>query len=325
MAATQVRRLPPVLSACHDNPEMVPGRDWPLRRLRARDVRRAAFAEVFPGEGAPAAGRCELPQAQEIVLDTPDGEKIVVWHIPPRDGRPVVLYMHGNGGSVFIRAERFRAITAEGNGLVALSYRGYGGSTGRPTEAGLIADETAYQFAVSRYTPQRIVVWGESLGTGVATTLASEYPVGALLLESPFTSAADVGATVYWFLPVRLLMKDQFRSDERIGKVTAPVLIIHGAKDRVVPMVLGERLFALANEPKQFRVSRGAATSISTATAPWNGRRRSSVRERSMQTMACRLQRVIPGRCEAASPESSMKRFRPGLIPARAFPRPMTR
>ena len=220
--------------------------------------------QYFPEKARLPPAAANFAEAEEIVLDTPDGEKIIVWHVPPHEGRPVVLYMHGNGGSVFHRAERFRAITAEGNGLVALSYRGYGGSTGRPTEAGLKTDaETAYQFAARHYRPQRIIAWGESLGTGVATTLASEHPVGALVLESPFTSAADVGAMVYWFLPVRLLMKDQFHSDERIGKVRVPLLIIHGAKDRVVPLVLGERLFALAKRrsrrSRQPRCARGVA------------------------------------------------------------------
>src|SRR5205814_2132829 len=98
----------------------------------------------------------------------------------------------------------------------------------------------------------RIVLWGESLGSGVAVALAAERKIGGLLLESPFTSAAEVGASVYWFLPVRLLMKDQFRSDDRIGKVKVPLLIIHGTLDRVVPMALGEKLYALANEPKRF-------------------------------------------------------------------------
>jgi fermentation-respiration switch protein FrsA (DUF1100 family) len=208
--------------------------------------------QYFPETARLPPAAANFSQAEEIVLDTPDGEQIIIWHVPPREGHPVVLYMHGNGGSLFHRAERFRAITADGTGLVGLSYRGFGGSTGRPTEAGLRIDaETTYRFATSRYAPERIVAWGESLGTGVATTLASEHPVGGLILESPFTSAADVGAMVYWFLPVRLLMKDQFRSDERIGKVRAPLLIIHGARDRVVPMALGERLFALANEPKR--------------------------------------------------------------------------
>ena len=166
---------------------------------------------------------------------------------------PVVLYFHGNGGALRYRAGRFQALTADGMGLVALSYRGYGGSTGSPTEAGLIADaEAAYAFAIARYPARRIVAWGESLGSGVAIALAAMKPVDRLVLEAPFTSAADVGARAYPFLPVRLLMKDQFRSDERIAKVTAPLLILHGDGDRVVPIALGERLHALANEPKRF-------------------------------------------------------------------------
>src|SRR5215471_7733395 len=164
-----------------------------------------------------------------------------------------VLVCYGAFASLRWRVERFRELTADGTGLVALSYRGYGGSSGSPSEAGFIADaNAAYAFALARYPAQRIVVWGESLGTGVAVALAAEHPVGAVVLESPFTSAADVGASRYWFAPVRLLMKDQFRSDLRIGKVTAPVLVLHGDHDEVVPFVLGERLYAMINAPKQF-------------------------------------------------------------------------
>jgi uncharacterized protein len=96
------------------------------------------------------------------------------------------------------------------------------------------------------------VLWGESLGSGVAIALAAEMPVGYLILQSPFTSAVDVGLQRYWFVPVRLLMKDQFRSDLRIGKVTAPVLVLHGDRDDIVPMALGERLYGLINAPKRF-------------------------------------------------------------------------
>jgi fermentation-respiration switch protein FrsA (DUF1100 family) len=129
-----------------------------------------------------------------------------------------------------------------------------GGSTGSPTEAGLIADaEAAYAFAAARYPAERIVLWGESLGSGVAIALGAGQRVGRIVLEGSFTSAADVGAAhAYRFLPVRLLMKDQFRSDLRIARVTAPLLFLHGGRDWVVPIALGERLYALANEPKQF-------------------------------------------------------------------------
>ena len=202
--------------------------------------------------------------AQEVVLDTADGEKVIVWHIPPQGNRPVVVYFQGNAGGLNLRADRFRALTADGTGLIALNYRGYGGSTGSPSEAGLIADaEAAYAFAISRYPAERIVPWGESLGSGVAVALASSHKVGRLMLEAPFTSAADVGARTYWFLPVRLLMKDPFRSDLRIAKVSAPLLIVHGTRDAVVPFALGERLFALANAPKRFvRIEGGGHSNL---------------------------------------------------------------
>jgi fermentation-respiration switch protein FrsA (DUF1100 family) len=194
-----------------------------------------------------------LPEAQEVALDTKDGERVIVWHVPPRGEKPVVLYFHGNGGALRNRVARFHALIADGNGLIALSYRGYGGSTGRPTEAGLIADaEAAYAFAAKHYPAERIVLWGESLGSGVAVALGARHRVGRIVLEGSFTSAADVGAHAYRFLPVRLLMKDQFRSDLRVATVTAPLLFLHGGRDWVVPIALGERLYALANEPKQF-------------------------------------------------------------------------
>jgi len=207
----------------------------------------------FPERQRTSPVEVGLLDIQEIVLDTADGEKVIVWYAPPKRDLPLVLYFHGNGGALQHRADRFRALTGDGYGLVALSYRGYGGSTGSPSEAGLMADaQAAYAFAAARTAPERIVAFGESLGTGVAVALAATHRIGRLVLESPFTSAVDIGARVYWFLPVRLLMKDPFRSDERIGKVTVPLLVLHGARDAVVPVAFGERLFALANEPKQF-------------------------------------------------------------------------
>jgi len=110
----------------------------------------------------------------------------------------------------------------------------------------------AYALTVVRYSPDRIVAWGFSLGTGVAVALAAAQPVGRLILEAPYTSTADVAASLFWFLPVRLVMRDQLRSDERIVRVKIPLLIIHGGRDPAIPIRFGERLFALANEPKQF-------------------------------------------------------------------------
>jgi uncharacterized protein len=204
----------------------------------------------WPGRISPAAAG--LPEAEEVVLTTSDGERVIVWHVPPRPDRPVVIYFHGNAETIAKRVPRHRDLIADGVGLVALSYRGYMGSTGRPTEEGLLRDaETAYQFAVSHYPADRIVLWGHSLGSGVAVALAATRPVAKLILEAPFSSTADVAASMFPIVPVRWLMHDQFHSDQRIGFVTAPILILHGDKDRVVRVALGERLFALAREPKR--------------------------------------------------------------------------
>ena len=207
----------------------------------------------FPDTARVPAAAAGLPQAEDLVLDTPDGEHLVAWHVPPRGDQPLVLYLHGNGGALVHRAERFATLARHGIGLLAIDYRGYGGSTGSPSEAGFMIDaETAYALAASRYPAARIALWGESLGTGVAVTLAAERGVGRVVLEAPFTSAVDIAALHYPYVPVRLLMKDQFRSDERIGRIAAPLLILHGARDQVVPIEFGEKLFALAREPKRF-------------------------------------------------------------------------
>jgi len=193
-----------------------------------------------------------LPAAEEVV-ETSDGEKVILWHVPPRGDQPVVIYFHGNAEIIAMRADHHRALLADGIGLIALSYRGYMGSTGTPTEPGLLRDaEGAYQFAAARYAPQRIVLWGHSLGTGVAVAVAAAHPVGKLILEAPFTSTVDLASRLFPFVPVRWLMLDQFRSDERIAQVTAPLLFLHGECDVVVPIRFGERLFALAHEPKRF-------------------------------------------------------------------------
>ena len=206
----------------------------------------------FPDTRRTSPAAAGLPQAEEVALTSSDGEKLIAWYVAPRGDKPLVLYFQGNGGALDLRVARLRALTADGTGLLALCYRGYGGSTGKPSEAGLIRDaHAAYEFAAARTPAQRIVPWGELLGTGVAVALAAERPVGGVILDAPFTSAADVGAAAYPFLPVRWLIRDTFRSERRIARVQAPILILHGERDTVVPIRFGERLFALANEPKR--------------------------------------------------------------------------
>jgi uncharacterized protein len=210
---------------------------------------------LFPsppvGRTAPAAAG--LPEAEEHVLTTADGERIIVWHLAAKPGHRVVLYFPGNGDALAYLADRFRNMASDGTGVIALSYRGYAGSSGTPSETGILADAAAmYAFAKALYDPGRMVAWGHSLGTGVAVAIAADHPLGGLILEAPYTSIADVAAAVFPYFPVRYLIKDPFRSDERLARVKAPLLIMHGARDATIAIRFGEQLFALANQPKQF-------------------------------------------------------------------------
>ncbi|MGH6664622.1 MAG: alpha/beta hydrolase [Pseudolabrys sp.] len=208
--------------------------------------------QYFPDPTRVAPAQAGLPQAQEVTLTSSDGEKLIAWFVPARAGKPMVIYFQGNAEGLSARAHRFTWLTEDGTGLLALCYRGYGGSTGTPTEAGLIRDATAaYDFVHARTAAKNIVLFGESLGTGVAVALASGHDIAALILDAPYDSIAAVGAAHYPFAPVRWLMKDKFRSDQRIGRVSAPLLVLHGEQDRIVPIRFGERLFALAREPKR--------------------------------------------------------------------------
>ena len=206
----------------------------------------------FPDAARTPPAAAGLPQAEEVVLTSADGEKLIAWHVAPKGAKRLVIYFQGNAGGLNLRVGRFKWLIEDGTGLLALAYRGYGGSSGKPSEAGFIRDAiAAYDFAIARYPAKRIVLWGESLGTAVATALAGERDVGALILDAPFTSAVDVGAAAYPFVPVRWFMKDTFHSDERIVRLDAPLLVLHGEQDRVVPIAFGESLFKLAPEPKR--------------------------------------------------------------------------
>jgi fermentation-respiration switch protein FrsA (DUF1100 family) len=212
-----------------------------------------SFIFPIPQTARTPPGEAGFPEAEEQALATADGETVIVWHVPAKPGHAVVIYFHGNGDFLAGMVGRFREITADGTGLVALSYRGYAGSSGRPSEQGLLRDAAAaYAFTAARYGAERIVLWGFSLGSGVAVAVAAEQPAGRLILEAPYTSLADVAASAFPIFPVRLVMWDPFRSDQRIARVKTPLLVMHGGRDATIPVGLGERLFALAHEPKQF-------------------------------------------------------------------------
>lgn len=207
----------------------------------------------FPSPSRGDAADWGLDRALTLALKTPDGQTIVAWYQPPlRDDRSIFLYFHGNGGDLSDRATLFGQIAKDGSGFLAIDYRGYGGSTGSPTEAGLLLDgEAAYSEVRSLgYAPARIVIVGESLGSGVAVAIAAKHEEHALVLDSAFSSAADVAASEYPMFPVHTLMQDSFNSAARIASVEAPKLFLYGDKDSVIPRWSALKLYAAAREPK---------------------------------------------------------------------------
>lgn len=209
-----------------------------------------------PGTPAEAA----VPDMREVFLSTADGLSLLSWYAPARNGRPTILYLHGNGFNLSARGPLVRPYLDAGYGMLLLSWRGYGGNPGKPTEAGLMEDgRAALAFLNEEGVPgEHLVLYGESLGSGIAVPLAVEMGVGAVVLEAPFTSAADVGRRYYWYLPVRWLMWDRYDSASRIAGINAPLLVAHGTSDRIVPVEMGKRLFALAVEPKELVLVEGA-------------------------------------------------------------------
>jgi uncharacterized protein len=207
----------------------------------------------FPDVARVQPAEVSLAGVEERVLKTPDGERVIAWYGKARPGQPTLLYFHGNGGSLSIRSERIRRFMAEGWGVYMMTYRGYGGSSGSPTEVNNVADaRLAYgALVLEGVDPSAIILYGESLGSGIATRIAVERPVAGLILEAPYTSIVDVGAQAYPFLPVRLFLVDRYETVKYIANVKVPLLILHGERDGVVPAAMGRELARLANEPKR--------------------------------------------------------------------------
>jgi len=189
-----------------------------------------------------------LPQAERREIRAADGTPLLGWWIAPkRADAPVYLYFHGNADGLNRRATRFGYLAQNGAGVLAISYRGYGGSGGHPKEADLLADAATIHAALAAEFPaSRIIAFGESLGTGVALHLASTRPVAGVLLDSPYLSILHRAQATYPWLPVAWLLTDTFRSDLWISGVNAPILILHGTADDLIPNADSERLAALA-------------------------------------------------------------------------------
>jgi fermentation-respiration switch protein FrsA (DUF1100 family) len=217
----------------------------------------------FPFGEVPPPAAAGLPSAEPVTFPTEDGLALQGWFLPARAPGPAytMVVFNGNAGNRAFRAPLATALHARGHGVLLFDYRGYGGNPGAATEAGLAADARAartYLVGRSDVDASRLVYLGESLGTAVATTLASEHRPAALVLRSPFTSLAVVGQFHYPILPVRWLLQDRFDSIDRIARIDCPLLVIAGDRDRVIPYEHSQQLFAAAVSPKAFVTIPGA-------------------------------------------------------------------
>lgn len=206
--------------------------------------------------------RVRLPDIAERTLRTGDGNDLVIWTTPARAGEPTVLYFPGNAGNLGNRTERFRRFRLQGIGLVAMAYRGSNGSTGKASEAAVTADALLLRDRMFELlgTAQNgaVVYYGESLGAAVAVKLAKTHPPDGVILEAPFTSVPDLAAETFPFFPARLILDERWDTREHIRDLNAPLLVIHGTDDNVVPYAHGQAVFEAANGvPKSLETVEG--------------------------------------------------------------------
>lgn len=199
----------------------------------------------------------KLTNAELVTIPNKDGSSITGWYAPPAAGKPVIIYFRGNTQSFSREHERFETWVADGYGFLSFDYRGFPASPGELNEPNVLADSlAAYDWLAAKGVP--IVLWGRSLGSGPASYVASEREAGKLLLETPFLSAVAVAADRYGFLPVSLVMHDQYRVDQWIPKVTEPVFVAHGTADSTIGVSHGERVYALAPNKAGIWIEEGA-------------------------------------------------------------------
>jgi fermentation-respiration switch protein FrsA (DUF1100 family) len=199
----------------------------------------------------------ELTTSELVSIPSSDGSNVAGWYAPPAAGMPVILYFRGNAQSFSREHERYEAFVADGYGYLAFDYRGFPGTPGEVSEVNILADSlAAYDWLAAKGAP--ILLWGRSLGSGPATYVASVRDAKALLLETPFDSAVAVAGDRYGFLPVQLLMHDQFRVDDWIKDVTEPVFVAHGTADKTIGVQHGQRVYDLAPNKAGIWIEEGA-------------------------------------------------------------------
>ncbi len=207
----------------------------------------------FPDRTRPDPAAYGVPDMAPVTLITADGIELLAWWRPAaRADAPVMAFFHGNAGNIGYRGPKVRPYLDDGWGVLLTAWRGYSGNTGDPSENGLYADgRSALDFLAARgVDPEKLVIYGESLGAGVSVQMALERPVAAMILEAPFTSIADMAQHRFPFVPARALVRDRFASLSKIGQLRIPVMVIHGEDDAIVPLKFGQRLFEAVNPPK---------------------------------------------------------------------------
>jgi len=192
---------------------------------------------------------------EDVSLQTADGETLHGWFVPADPSQPVILFLHGNAGNISHRLDTLEIFHRLNANVLLIDYRGYGQSTGKPTEEGTYLDAAAawnYLVDVRGFDPQAILIFGRSLGGAIAGWLASQKSSGALVLESTFTSIADLGAESYRWLPVRSLTRIHYDTRSVLPTITTPVLVLHSKDDDIIAFHHGEALFEAANNPVEF-------------------------------------------------------------------------
>jgi fermentation-respiration switch protein FrsA (DUF1100 family) len=195
-----------------------------------------------------------------ITLTTSDNEQLDAWFVPAAPARGTLLFCHGNAGNNSHRLDSIRLFHELGLSVLIFDYRGYGQSTGKPTEKGTYRDaDAAWQYLVGQrgIPPEHIILFGRSLGASIAADLATRQAAAGVILESAFTSVPDVAAGFYPWLPVRWMSRYQYNTRKQLADFHGPVLIVHSRDDETIPYSNGEHLFEAANEPKQFLELRG--------------------------------------------------------------------
>ena len=191
----------------------------------------------------------------DVTLKTSDNLNLQSWFIPADSAKYTLLFCHGNAGNISHRLESIKQFHELGFNIFIFDYRGYGKSEGSITEQGTYLDaQAAWEYLINEknINPQNIIIFGRSLGAAIACDLASGKQCAALIMESAFKSVPDLGAQIYPFLPVRWLSRFSYNNLEKIRKINYPVLLIHSRQDEIIPFSHGEKLFEVANQPKQF-------------------------------------------------------------------------